>query len=419
MASSKSLSLVSNIKGGTPPPHTWDYIARDIRKPPNDPYITNTKVLQENEVIVPGDPADKPMKITTTMDNVIHYNLNMDTGTGGYEKNTAIHFDRFYSIYPEHEMTGLCQYVFFVKPDLNILKNGSHTLISLDSERARYSQNTSPNNDQFLRYMNARHPYVLANLSGNRIANHDFMPILTGRVESISLPDYKIKDYKMTQPYSGYNLPYASHALESSTGGEFEVVFRDDDDMRILLLFQTWLYYIDAVTRNHFAPKMKYIRNNRADYCTSIYVITCKPEGSEIVHWMKYTGAFPTVAPHSNLSFNLRGGANNKVTINFDYFHQEPLNPLSIVDFNKNANIKKNAARISYIPVYNSEKISVLGMKDKRSKTQKFAGANNTKFNTKAPIAFGTGNGLAGCPFICREGKKYYLRWKKLNLSPR
>lgn len=382
-------------------------------------YITNTKTLVKNAKIAPKNRTKAG--ITKLIDDKIHYHLNASIGKLSYERTTSKYFDRLYSVHPNFELSSTCTYVFFVRPDLNILEKKTHQLISLDHNRKFYTQNSSPNRDQFFRWMNKAHPWVLSQLSGNRITGHDFMPLLTGRVESISLPDYKIKDYKLTQPFTGYNMPYASHALESMTGGEFEVTFRDDGEMRILKLFQTWLYYINGVTRNIFSPKASYISNNKADYCTSVYVFTCKPDASEIIHWMKYTGAFPTTAPHSGQSFNLRGQTNNKVTIPFSYFHQEPLNPLSIIDFNKNAHITKDASKVPYMPIYNTVSVGKIGMKDPRDATQKrivTKAIPGSRISKSSYVSWGTGSGYVKAPFIRKVDNRYYLVWKQLDLSP-
>lgn len=352
------------------------------------------------------------------MQHKIHYHLNDSIGEGSYVNNVLMNFDRLYSVWPNFELTTTYTYVFFIRPDLNILDKNNH-LISLSPKRKGYLQNSSPDRDQFFRWMYKAHPIVLSQLSGTRIKGHDFIPMLTGRVESINLPDYKLKDYKLTQPYTGYNMPYASHALESLTGGEFEVTFRDDFDYNILKLFHCWLYYINGVTRNLFSPKAPYVRNNKVDYCTSVYVITCKPDASEIVHWVKYTGAFPTTAPHSGLSFNLRGAANNKVTIPFAYFHQEPLNPLSIIDFNKNAHVTKDASKVPYIPIYNKTSVRSIGMTKKDDPLARLPSGIKNDFVASSSVSWGTGSGLVKCPFICKEGNRYYLRWKEAKLGPK
>ena len=406
------------IKGGSLPPKIWNYSSKYIKQAPKgwNKYITNTKTLVKDAQIAPKNRV--AAGITNKIDNAIHFYLNDSIGQGGYEKNISTNFDRLYSVYPEFELADACTYVFFVRPDLNIIDTKTNKLASLSENRGFMYSSSCPARDQFYKWMYKTYPHVLMNISGRGIKGHQFMPLLTGRVEAINLPDYTIKDYKLTQPFTGYNMPYASHALESMTGGEFEVTFRDNNDMMILKLFQAWVQYISNVTRNVFSPRLTYVRNNRADYCTSVYVITCKGDASEIVHWVKYTGAFPTKVPHSNLSFNLRGGVNNKVTIPFAYFHQEPINPLSIIDFNKNANVKTDASKVKYKPIYESVSVSLIGLKDKRSTAAKKVISPSWKYSASASVSAGTGNGLVGCPFICKIKNKYYLRWKSSSVKP-
>ena len=398
---------------------SWKYKAK-YDKPYNKKdfqYITNTRIKSEKQKLAPTSYTDAG--ITSLMRKKIMFNLNMSVGTGGYANNTGKYFDRLYSVYPEHELDTLCQYVFIVRPDLNILNKKGTKLVNNGGSVT--GPNSSPAQDQLFKYMQKFYPVLLDNLSGTELSTHDFMPFLVGRTESLNLPDYTIKDYKMNQPFTDYNLPYASHALSSQTGGQFEIVFREDDDLRVHKLFQTWLYYISGVTRNVFAPRNEYIKENRIDYACSIYCITCKADATTIVHWTKYTGAFPTSCPNSDLSFNLRGTPNNKVSIPFDYFYQEALDPLILVDFNKNAHVVNNApGKQAYVPVYRSETIGDLGMKDTRSKQRKAITGNTTKFKKSAPISLGSGNGLVGAPFICKVGNTYELRWKSIkSLSPK
>lgn len=409
-----SLSAIKGIGSSA----AWSYSPKVTKTltPADTKYITNTKALRSTIQYAPKSRA--AAGISDTVDKAIQFNLNMNTGLGSHKENVAKYFDRLYSVYPEYELDNLCQYVFMIRPDLNILTS-ANKLVSYGKNRASYMPTSSPDNDQLFCMMKRAYPYVLANLTGNIIDGHDFMPYMVSRCESMSVPDYSVKDYKMTQPYTNFNLPYASHALESMTGGQFEMTFREDGDLQLHKLFQTWLYYINGVTLNKFGPKVKYIRDNRIDYATSIYCITCKADATEIVYWSKYTGAFPTNVPNSDLSFNLRGQPNTKITVTFDYFHQEALNPYILIDFNKNAHVTSNATKKPYIPVYRSDTVGGIGMKDLRTKEQKQL-TRDMKFVPSAPVALGSGNGLVGCPFICKIGTKYYLRWKTIkNLTPR
>lgn len=395
---------------------SWKYLPSSSKKYSKKDlmYITNSKDKVEDAQLRPKSRSDAG--ITNSMDKKLKFNLNMDVGVGGYGRNTALYFDRLYSIYPEHELSSLRQYVFIVRPNLNIL-DSSGNLVS--SSEGVMGPNSSPSKDQFIRSIKKTYPHVLNNITGTEISDNDFMPILVGRTESLNLADYTLKSYKLTQPYSEYSLPYASNARSSETGGQFEITFREDDDLRIHRLFQTWLYYINAVTTNLFAPRIADIRDNRFDYACSVYCITCKADATSIVHWAKYTGVIPTNCPNSDLSFNLRGDVNNKVTIAFEYFRQEAWDPYILLDFNKNAHVTSNASNIPYIPVYRSEKVSALGMVDSRSKERLSMTEKTTKFKKSAPISLGSGNGLVGAPFICKVGKQYELRWKSIkNLSP-
>lgn len=392
----------------------------------NRPYVKQKKITNSSKPPIndpkrykPGYKADYYTTKHAKIDKKMKFNMNMSWGKS--YGNTATNFDRLYSVYPEKEIDNICQYVFMVRPDLNILKD-EDTLVSYTSKQINtgYYPASSPSKDQFFKYMLKKYPMMLRSLSGNRFpGDHDFIPYLVGRTETMQIPDFSIKSFKFTQPYTNFNMPYAGNASESYTGGSFDITFREDNEYRIHKLFQAWLYYIDGVTRNKFGPKLTHIRDNEYDYATSIYCITCAADGESILHWTKYTGCYPTSVPNSDLSFNLRGVPNKQITIPFDYFLQESLDPYILIDFNKNAHVVSNANSVGYIPVYRSKTLNEIGMKDYRSKVNKGLGQINTTvtFRKSDPADLGSGNGLVGCPFICKVGGQYLLRWKKNTIS--
>lgn len=295
----------------------------------------------------------------------IHSALNMTYGNGGDLQNYYQNFDRFYSIYPDLELTNFRQYVFFVRPDLNILDEANPKNICVDCE-----------NDYFLRDMVERHPTVVMQLTDQLSQEHDFIPFLVGRTESLQIPDLSIKNYSISQPYTNLLMPYAGNAWESKTGGTFDVTFRDDRHLRIQKLFQTWIHYMDSVQRGMIKPKKKYLMYNKFDYAASVYYFVCDIDGTTILWWSKYTGVFPTTVPNSNLSFNLRGDYDGKLSIPFVYFYHEALNPFIFHDFNRNS----NPLNRTYVDSYNEN-------------------------------VLGTGNGMYGAPFVYKNGVTYYLRW--------
>ena len=309
-------------------------------------------------------------KIDTTMR--LNHNMQMRNST-----DNQVYYDRLYSVYPEKELDGLCQYVFIVRPDTNIF-----------SDKKELSLSPSCDKNAFLRYMRSMHPTILRHLSSNLTAHNDFMPYLVGRTESLQLPDYTIKSYSINQPYTNLLIPYGGNGFESMTGGTFDITFREDNEFLIHKLFQAWLTYISGLTRNAIVPKEKHINQNKIDYATSVYCITCAADGETILYWAKYTGAFPTTNPNSDLSFNLRGSVPNKVTIPFTYFLCESMEPFILSDFNQNAHV--TTPRENFAPIYNTSSL-------------------------------GTGYGLVGSPYIYRKdfSSPYLLKWKdSIDIEP-
>lgn len=293
----------------------------------------------------------------------IHIDLNMTTPSF---QSIYQNFDRFYSIYPDMELTDLKHYIFLVRPELNILSEINPKQISETCSK-----------DTWMKLMVKDHNIMAQHLSTSLDSEHDFMPFLVGRAESLQIPDYSLRNYSISQPYTNFLMPYATNAIESRTGGSFDITFREDNMLRIHKLFYTWLYYIDGVSRNVFTPKKKYILYNKFDYVTSVYHLVTAPDGRTLLWWDKYTGCVPVNVPNSDMSFNLRGSTDNKVPISFVYFMHEALTPDILVDFNKNSRAVMNM----HVPLYDSS-------------------------------IHGTGNALAGAPFIQKVSGGYYLRWR-------
>ena len=200
-------------------------------------YITNTKIAPDKGQLAPENAVDAG--ISARANRKLKFNLNMNGHIWGdkeYESNVTKYFDRLYSVYPDYELSSLCQYVFMVRPDCNILNKGKLLTVPTSG----IGPNGTPAKDAFMNYMYNDYKNLLycLTLSDGDITGHDFIPFLVGRVESLNLADYSLKDYKMNQPFTNYNLPYASHALESQTGGQFEIVSREDADLRVHKLFQ-------------------------------------------------------------------------------------------------------------------------------------------------------------------------------------
>lgn len=302
-------------------------------------------------------------------------------------------FDRFYSVYLNNDELETRHYIFFVRPGCYIVDEkgtvNGRTTFELSKKSHTYD-------DHFMRYMLQNHEVILRSLTeefgrtinrasytgemgsqrygnqltddnGRLLGNHMFIPWLVGKTESLSIPDYILKNFTLVQPYTKYGMPYGTSAIESQSGGTFECTFKEDKELRTHKFFYTWLYYIDGVMRDRFRPKDRYILYNSFDYMSSVYHIICDVTGENILWWDKFTGVFPTQAPNSDLSWNKGGRTENKLTIPFTYFHHEALNPQILTDFNYNSlgydymrdYVEKSGGKIdlgnAIDPLYNSD----------------------------------------------------------------
>lgn len=320
---------------------TGEEVMEHMSKLPASQISTNDTGSIGIDNSIYSDIYDKVYGKTTSLDQIVRKSVNIETSSG-LNVNTSDsfvyeYFDRFYSVQPDYELASLCHYVFMTKPDLNILdKNGT----SLTPVCANVPQ---------FQMMLQQSPHVLKSLcqdvKGIK-SGTTFIPMLVSRTHALQIPDLTINSNNLSQPYTGYLLPYASHAIASTTGGEFDITFREFGDLTIHKLFNTWITYIDGVTRNLWTPNLKYIDNDYGivcDYMVSVYDIICAPDASTILFMVKYTGCVPLSAPNSNLSFNLGdGGQDHDLSIPFRYFYCEVLNPEIFADFNVNAGVYKD-----------------------------------------------------------------------------
>lgn len=296
------------------------------------------------------------------------YQVNDGIGPDGTD---WYRFDRWYSVDPTRDEVSGRHYIFILRPDLNLIDEDTST-----PDKVMLNSDAGVAGDPFWQYLAQYHPEIIASLTGEfklqsnlststeaasssgqgnsryndgstgydasgknpvQLGMHAFIPFLTGRVESLQQPDYSIKNYNLTQPYTRFSIPYAATALESQTGGSFDITFRDDGQFSIRKMFYAWIYYMDGVMRNKFRPKDKYIIYNAFDYATSIYDIMVDATGENIIWWSKYTGCFPTSVPISDLSFNKGSAPDSKVSIPFVYYYHEDLNIGALLDLNFNS----------------------------------------------------------------------------------
>ena len=132
-------------------------------------------------------------------------------------------FNRYLKNFPEDSLSTLIPYVFFVRPDLNILNN---TLDDFANDDIR--------GDATFRWLISNAPEVLRSLSTNVSQYHDYIPSLGNKIESMPTFDFSLKVNENTQAFTGYRSFYAGNAIESTTGINFDISFKEDNNLLLV-----------------------------------------------------------------------------------------------------------------------------------------------------------------------------------------
>lgn len=277
----------------------------------------------------------KTHKFTDTEFRTLHSMLQK-WGTSGLTNHHILdNFNRFYTIFPDMEMPAdLKSYIFITRPEMNLTGLSNYGSFANQPSIRLASENAQ---DTRLQYLAAMNPEIMYMLTKDYSSSHDFIPYLQGRAESLQIPDYQIRSSEFTVPFYSYKFAYPTVTNESITGGSFDITFRDDADLRIMKMFDFWIYYMDAVMKNKMKPAKTHINGNFFDFMCSVYEIVCDPTSERILFWAKYTGCFPTSVPLSNLSYNRKSTADGSISISFQYMMVEAMEPRVIADFNNNS----------------------------------------------------------------------------------
>ena len=335
--------------------------------------------------------SEEPLFPTITKDTIINdmggfvntpdYQLQKHHGVGNsFLEMPAISdgigmnvFNRYYKIFPDDESTAVLNYIFMVRPDLNM----DYCVM----------------NDPYYTDLILSHPRVALSLTqtlgkslqsyANKFPSHHFVPWLVPRTVNNQLPDFQLKSYDYEQPFTNFHTGYAGNGNDSRSGTSMSLTFRETKHMEVTRLFDAWVKYIDGINLGYYSPRGKYVNSkitNGAvilDYATSIYQIGVLPDGAEIVFFHKTTGLYPTEVPISSWAHDGRPQENNQISITFSGGFPESFDPAILADFNYNAGM------------HNLQAVS---------STAEFS------------------DPLVGTPFVTynTRTRKYYLRWRQI-----
>ncbi len=249
-------------------------------------------------------------------------------------------------------------YVFFTRPDLNILTYGDRP--TAVSQVLNHTESAM---------VWRRYPEIFKLLTANtRCADgNNFNMLLSNQVTSFDIQDEVLTTNEAGKSWGGYEMEYGD-SYNGRSAGEFSCNFTEVSDYSVINMIKLWITYIDNVSRgawspsynlrgsggvNESDPNASYVYTKTLDYAASAYVFKCGPDGEDVLYWSKYYGVFPISTGASALSWDNGKpiGDSPNLNIRFKYSFKRDLSPISLIEFNHNACIGRTEAK--YVPSYN------------------------------------------------------------------
>lgn len=259
------------------------------------------------------------------------YDKYQTTSSKGYytslQKKMFNSFNRNKTAFPDKDLNKTFAYVFFTRPDLNILKRGVSAKDLVLTEQVKM--------DGKYGFVYHNNPWAMKSLVGAGNSTHKFMPFLSNEALSFEVSDTVIKTYEHGETYNGNKVMYGLSDQESHCAGEMSIRYIDTVNLDVFKLHLIWVDYINKVSRGIFEPKSDYIKNHILDYAASCYYFLCGADGMTILYWQKLTGVFPINTGENTFSWD--SGtllAKPELNIKYVYSFKAPMDLFSLYEFN-------------------------------------------------------------------------------------
>lgn len=241
-------------------------------------------------------------------------------------------FTRFgyFNLYSQEQV--LREYLFFTKPDLNLLTTDGGNLANrgytADGENAVSLRNIPYFKDAF-----NRNKYAMAQLQSScRIISSPFMNILTNSVTSkLDLPSINAETQEVTPNIMGGTMQYRGHSHKSDNGFDFSLSFNDSSYLEIYTMVKIYDLYYRLIKTGEHTPIDKYVFNDIDSGQFSIYKFLVTDDAETIIYWAKLTGVFFTDVPRGDFGDPTEFG---KYSLNFHAQWIDDNNPIHLIEFN-------------------------------------------------------------------------------------
>lgn len=328
------------------------------KKPNKDKSPSNNGTKKVNTTMVTAANLSKKLEeIYNDNKNEIE-NLILANGVEYSPNNNALwynRFDRFGITNPYNALMGNCkEYLFFVKPDLNLVY--THT--------EKHGLNSNLAERTFFRDLRVNNPEVINALQYS--LNHTpFIPLLTNSVNNtLQIQNLEADTIEGPANIYGTKIDYRGSSYKSNEDISFSLEFKDDELRGTYQLFKAYDEYESLKQRGllkyNFAKKNLNVTDQRyLDYTQrkilhdrfGLYKIVVGSDGETIVFYSYIWGAMPMNVPRDAYS-EIEPGRRIIYNIDWKASFVEDNDPIILYEFQNLCNqimpAKENRVRINW-----------------------------------------------------------------------
>lgn len=240
-------------------------------------------------------------------------------------------------------------YVFFTRPDLNLLEKSSQGFKAVDM-----IENHTEAAMTWRRY-----PELFKLLTDNKRCgdSNNFNLLLSNQIQSFDILDEELTTATAGKSWNEHEIMYGD-SYSGRTANTFSCEFAETSNYEIINLLKLWITYIDNVGTGAWSPSYtlnglnknninaSHVHSKSLDYASSAYVFKCGPDGEDILYWSKYYGVFPLNTGSNALSWNIANNVGDglRLNIKFGYSFKRDLSPISLIEFNDAAGVDSSNA---------------------------------------------------------------------------
>lgn len=241
---------------------------------------------------------------------------------------------------------GTYEYLFFTKPDMNILDSDGQLNTQIFKQTNiygvagdKFSAGTAASTYLQDLITNNYRP-LLTNLCASYTTSPGdacpFVRILSNRkISNLDLPDLTVPELETGQNLYGTKLYYPTTSRKSDEDAEFSVEFEDTQFLEVYHFFKAYDTYRRLKWAGLIMPYQEHIDNRILGDHMSIYKFVVDNDGETILYYAKATGVYPKSISRSAFS-EVQDKGQVKVTVNFKLSGWvEDMDPVILADFNR------------------------------------------------------------------------------------